>query len=241
VLSEWTNQTKNKKLSKVTDPLARNLLSQILHRYGPSFLHLTLLLSIYFEIIYCRSLFLSSSKSPHPFQLNSMLIFAPCFLLSETPHVDQRYPGSSPILFYRPRRSPDLQGKNHDDMNRESRCRDFLYSSVLTLLSPFSSLITSPTHISPHSSLSPLSSLFLSLPLIHKSHPIPHSPLSSFPPSHISSHREHAAYDVFLSYRVNSDAHHAEKLYNMLTERYVRTHILDHAPALYVVHCFFIA
>lgn len=32
VLSEWTNQTKNKKLSKVTDPLARNLLSQILHR-----------------------------------------------------------------------------------------------------------------------------------------------------------------------------------------------------------------
>jgi hypothetical protein len=32
VLSEWTNQTKNKKISKVTDHLARNLLSQILHR-----------------------------------------------------------------------------------------------------------------------------------------------------------------------------------------------------------------
>ena len=35
VLAEWTNQTKNKKLSKVTDTLARNLLSQILHRYLP--------------------------------------------------------------------------------------------------------------------------------------------------------------------------------------------------------------
>ena len=32
VLAEWTNQTKNKKLSKVTDTLARNLLSQILHK-----------------------------------------------------------------------------------------------------------------------------------------------------------------------------------------------------------------
>ena len=62
VLSEWTNQTKNKKLSKVTDPLARNLLSQILHRYGP---HDPMTpystLSIYFYCIFFFLLHLSST------------------------------------------------------------------------------------------------------------------------------------------------------------------------------------
>lgn len=117
--------------------------------------------------------FFPLQKVLSPFQLNAILILVSCFLFSETPHVDQRYPGSSPILFYRPRRSPDSQGKNHDDINSESRCSDLLFSSILTSLSPFSSFITSLTYTALHSSLSPLSSLFLSLPLMHTTHPIP--------------------------------------------------------------------
>ena len=66
VLSEWTNQTKNKKLSKVTDPLARNLLSQILHRYCLAtfillyyYLFILILLPVFFDS------FLFKKSSPH--------------------------------------------------------------------------------------------------------------------------------------------------------------------------------
>jgi hypothetical protein len=95
-------------------------------------------------------------------------------------------------------------------------------------------------HVSPPSLI--LRPIHPSLPSPDCSSPyLSHTHLTPFPlrlltsPPLILPHREHAAYDVFLSYRVNSDAHHAEKLYNMLTERYVRSHIHDHAPTLCVV------
>lgn len=99
--------------------------------------------------------------------------------------------------------------------------------SLIPLLPLFLPLLSSPSldqFILPQLTF-PL--LVLSSPLL----PLPLTLSLLLPQLHLV--REHAAYDVFLSYRVNSDAHHAEKLYNMLTERYVRTSI--HVQAL--VHC----
>lgn len=114
-------------------------------------------------------------------QLNLILIFLSFFLLSETPHVDQRYPGSSPILSYRLRRSPDLRGKSHDKkIYSDSRCGIFLHLFVLAFLSPPLSFISRV----PYSYCNPLSPFF-TFPLPTRLlifHPIFLCPLSHLAP-----------------------------------------------------------
>ena len=92
----------------------------------------------------------------------------------------------------------------------------FLFFPLFFAFLLFISSLLSSASSHPHMNLTRIYPSPSLLPFTLLAFPPPPRPSPPLPPLSL---REQATFDVFLSYRVNSDAHHAEKLYNMLTER----------------------